>query len=230
MQDQKVKEVEQIIDRYKKLYPGLIYDTLAELGYPNQVCSLDIKPLRDDMVLAGPAFTMKGRSSDEKFEEGVQIKKLLSMVNEMSYPSILVIDTGGDTRCAHHGELLAISSRAHGTLGALIDGGTRDSRFLLEMDYPVFSRYQNPIELQGRYEMEYCQKPVQMRGTLTEYVTVNPGDFIFGDIDGILVIPKEMTLKVLEKAEEYLELESLGREDLEKGVDPVKVWDKYEKI
>lgn len=230
MADKKVKEMEKIIERYKKLYPGLIYDTLSELGYPNQVCSIDLKPLRSDMVLAGPAFTIKGRSSDEKFEEGVQIKKLLDMVNKMSYPSILVIDTEGDTRCAHHGELLATSSRAHGTLGALIDGGTRDSRFILEMDYPVICRYTNPIELQGRYEIQYCQKPVKIRGTLTDFVEAKPGDFIFGDLDGVLVIPQEITLEVLEKAEEFLELEDLGRKDLAKGADPVKVWDKYEKI
>lgn len=230
MEDSKVKEMEQIIKRYRKLYPGLIYDTLQEMGYSNQVCSVDLAPLRDDMILAGPAFTIKGRSSDEEFEEGLQIKKLLDMVNKMYYPCIVVIDTGQDTRVAHHGELLAISSRAHGALGALIDGGTRDSRYLLEMDYPVVCRYKNPIELQGRYEMEYAEKPVKMRGTLTEFVTVNPGDFIFGDLDGVIVIPKEINLKVLEQAEEYLDLEGKGREDLRKGADPTKVWDEYEKI
>ena len=227
MTDLKVKEWEKIIERYRKLYSGLVYDTLAEFGYPNQACNIDLKPINDDMILAGPAFTIKGRAYDEEIDEKGLMDEFLAMINAMSYPCIVVIDTGTDTRCAHFGELFGSASQAHGAVGALIDGGIRDTKFLIDMNYPILCRYKNPVELQGRYKFEGCQKPVRIRGVLVDFVTVNPGDFIFGDIDGALVIPQEMIIKVLEKAEEYCNLESLAREDFKKGMDPLKVYEKY---
>lgn len=227
MEDKKVKRMEDIIERYRKLYSGLIYDTLAEMGYPNQACNYDIRPIRHDMVLAGTAFTIKGKATDEKIEETGLMNKLLAMIKKMYDGCIVVIDTGTDTRCAHFGELFGNTSRAHGALGALVDGGIRDSGFLLDMNYNVFTRYQNAVELQGRFEFEHCQKPVKIRGTLTDFITVNPGDFIFGDLDSVLVIPKEIILKVLEKAEGYEKLEKKARKDFGEGIDPLEVYKKH---
>lgn len=221
MEDFKAEEMKQIVERYKKLYSGLIYDTLAELGYPNQSCSYDIKPIRYDMVLAGPAFTIKGKASYTKLDAEIKRKEYLEILNDMvnavTDPCILVLDTETDTRCSYHGDIFAHACQAHGAVGALVDGGVRDSRFLLDV-YPVFCRYQSAVELQRNYIFEYYQKPVRIRGSLVSFVTVNPGDFIFGDLDGAFVIPKELTLKVLEKAEELFNLESMQRKDVKKGM------------
>ena len=223
-------EMKQIVERYKKLYSGVVYDSLAALGYPNQSCSYDIKPIRDDMVLAGPAFTIKGKALDTKLDAEIKRKEYLEilndMVNAMTDPCVLVMDTGTDTRCTYHGEMFAHSARAHGATGALVDGGIRDSRFLLDV-YPVFRRYQSAVELQREYMFEYYQKPVQIRGSLVGFVTVNPGDFIFGDLDGAFVVPKELIIKVLEKAEEQCNLETRQREDAKTGMALSELFKKY---
>jgi len=180
------------------------------------------------MQLAGPAFTIKGRPTTKKDPDNQKLK--IGIINQMKYPCITVIDTDSDTKVAHFGELTATSSMAHGAIGTLVDGGTRDSKYLLRIGYPTFCRYQCPVEAFGRYEYEYFQRPVKIRGGLVEFVTVNPGDFIFGDMDGVVVIPSNLTIKVLEMCEEYFGLENKTREDFKKGLDPVKVYEKYGRI
>lgn len=224
------EDMKQIVERYRKLYSGVVYDSLAGFGYPNQACNYDIRPIRDDMILAGPAFTIKGKALETKKETEGQRKKYLKILNDIINavhdPCILVMDTGSDQRCTYHGELFATAAKMQGARGSLVDGGIRDSRFLMDI-YPVFRRYQSAVELQREYEFEYYQKPVQIRGSLTGFVTVNPGDFIFGDLDGAFVVPESMIMKVLEKAEELFKMESAQREDVKNGMKMSELFKKY---
>jgi len=222
-------EMEQICNRYKRLYAGLVFDVLESMGYPNQAVSHEIMPLTLDMKLAGPAFTMKGSTTavkDEKYRY-----RRLEAIKTMTFPCVEVRDRGTTPyNVALYGELTATTARAHGAVGALVDGGTRDSAMVIKMNFPLFARYRSPIEAFGRVITLEHQVPILISGELTETVVVNPGDFIFGDLDGVLVIPRELTLKVLNEAERIMGIEDAAREEFKTGKDPMEVFRKYRRF
>ncbi len=218
----------QVAARYKKLYAGLIFDVLEHLGKPYQAVSHELTPLRPDMKLAGPAFTVKGTTTCERNEE-VRYKRL-AMIKQMSYPCVEVRDAGTPFHVALYGELSATTASAHGAVGALVDGGVRDSAMLVAMNYPVFCRYRNPVEAFGRWMMIDYNVPVLLHGELCETIQVNPGDFIFGDMDGVMVIPREMTMTVLEECERVMSIEDVARIEFARGDDPVTVFEKHKRL
>jgi 4-hydroxy-4-methyl-2-oxoglutarate aldolase len=222
------RDMEEICERYKLLYAGAVYDVLESLGYPNQALSHEITALAPGMKLAGPAFTMKGSATAERDEAGRHER--MKMVCSMTHPCIEVRDRGTPFNVAIYGELSATTARAHGAVGALIDGGTRDCGHLIAMGFPVFARYRCPVEAFGRYTILKCQAPVRLTGELTETVVVNPGDFIFAEEDGVLVIPKDLTLQVLEECERIKGLENKARHDFARGDDPVEVFKRYKRL
>lgn len=219
----------EICARYKRLYAGLIFDILESLGYSNQAVSHEIAPLTLDMKLAGPAFTLKGTTTaikDEKWRY-----RRLNAIKQMSFPCVEVRDRATTPyNVALYGELTATSAQAHGAVGALVDGGTRDSAMLISMGFPVFVRYRSPVEAFGRVITLDHQVPILVSGELTETVVVNPGDFIFGDLDGALIIPKDLTMKVLLEAERVAGIENLARDDFRSGKDPVEVFKRHRRL
>ncbi len=218
----------QVVARYKKLYAGLIFDVMEHFGKPYQAVSHELTPLSPDMKLAGPAFTVKGTTTCEKNEQ-LRYNRL-AMIKDMNYPCIEVRDAGTPFHVALYGELSATTARAHGAVGALVDGGVRDSAMLVAMNYPIFCRYRNPVEAFGRWMMIDYNVPVLLHGELCETIQVNPGDFIFGDMDGVMVIPCEMTLKVLEECERVMGIEGLARVEFARGDDPVAVFEKHKRL
>jgi 4-hydroxy-4-methyl-2-oxoglutarate aldolase len=223
-----MNEMEEICERYKNLYGGVIYDVLDHLGYPDQVLSHQLVPLKDEIKLAGPAFTVKGTVSCEKNTE-VRYRRL-KMIREMTRPCIEVRDGGTPYPVAIYGELSATSAAAHGAVGAIINGGTRDCSFLNAMQFPVFTRYRTPIEAFGRWQLLEYQVPVRLDGETRADVIVNPGDFIFGDFDGLLVIPKELTMPVLTECERIVGIENDARAEFARGEDPVAVFERHKRL
>lgn len=217
-----------ICTRYRKLYGALIFDVLDHMGYPNQAASHQLTPLSPEMKLAGPAFTVKGTSTTVK-DESKRYKRL-AMINQMTSPCIEVRDAGTPFNVALYGELSATSARAHGAAGALIDGGVRDCRHLIEMGFPTFSRYRNPVEAFGRWMMIDYQVPIRIHGELSESIVVSPGDFIFGDLDGVVVIPKDLTLTILEECERVMGIEDIARMEFARGDDPVAVFERHKRL
>jgi regulator of RNase E activity RraA len=221
-------EMAEICARYKRLYAGLVFDILEHFGYANQAVSHQIAPISPEMKLAGPAFTLKGSTTavkDEKFRY-----RRLSAIKEMRFPCVEVRDSTTPFNVALYGELTATTASAHGAVGALIDGGTRDSGMLISMGFPVFAKYRSPVEAFGRVITLEHQVPILIAGELSETIVVNPGDFIFGDIDGALVIPKELTLKVLLEAERIAGIEDAARSDFKRGDDPVEVFKRHRRL
>ena len=219
--------MKEICERYKKLYSGAIYDVMEEMGYPDQALAPDLRPLDPDSVLAGPAFTVKGipdPTADPELRE-----KRITLFKAMSDPCIDVRDCSFDTRVAHYGEMNATLGLKYGCTGAVVDGGVRDSGFLKKMKFPVFSRFHTPVEALGRWSYYKWQVPINMRGILNKVVVVNPGDFVFGDIDGVIIVPKEVTLEVLVKTEKMVNTENNARQEYIEG-DPEEVYSKYKRL
>jgi len=222
------RSMEDICERYKRLYAGAVFDVLESLGFPNQALSHELTALTPGMKLAGPAFTVKGTLTAERDTAGRHQR--MKMVCSMTSPCVEVRDQGTPFAVAIYGELSATTARAHGAVGALIDGGTRDSSHLIQMGFPVFARYRCPVEAFGRYTMIKCQVPVRISGELSETVEVRPGDFVFGEEDGVIIIPKELTVTVLEECERIKGLEDQARRDFARGDDPVEVFQRYQRF
>lgn len=220
--------MEDICARYRRLYAGAVYDILDEMGLPNQAFASDLRPLLPEMVVAGPAFTIQG-VNDPTADPDLN-KRRIQLFKAMRGPCIDVRDCGFDTRVAHYGEMNASLGARYGAVGAVIDGGVRDCRLLLKMDFPVFARYQTPVEAKQRWSYYRWQVPISVRGALTATVTVNPGDFIFGDMDGIVCIPQNITIEVLERAEEMVSREDRARSEYVSEIDPETTYEKFGRL
>lgn len=216
----------QMLDRYGRLYSGPIYDVMEAMGLPNQVLSHEIKPLARGMRMAGPAVTQQAvdappgtvRFQGNHFDE----------LRAACKPGCIVVYAMGKEQYAGHwGELTSTIVRANGCQGVVIDGGARDSDLQERMGFQVFCRFTSPIEAGRRAAIMQLQTPVFMPGSLTTHVAVHPGDWVFGDGDGVTIIPKDVAVEVLIKAEEVCEREAKGRSLFAAGMDPVEVVRKY---
>lgn len=223
--------VAELIERYRACYSGAVYDVLDEMGYPNQALASDIKPIDKTWVMAGPAFTMKGipePTGDEKLRS--RRIHMFEAMKETGVPIIDVRDCSFDTQAAHYGEMNATVGASCGVIGALVDGGSRDTQFLIDRDFPLFARYLTPVEAVKRWSYYDWQLTVGLRGALSAIVTVSPGDFVIGDLDGVVIVPRELVVEVLEKTEELIRHEDAVRAEFEAGEDPVAVYKRHGRL
>lgn len=214
--------IAELCDRYNKIYVPAIADVLDDMGYWNQVMHEDIKPLRLTDRVAGRAFTALGkpeRSVDRSIRLGPR------MVDELSPYEVAVFDCSDDRTTGHWGELLANGAIARGAVGAVIDGGMRDTAAVLELDFPVFHRYRVPRDAKGRWNVVDMQTTIVCGG-----VPVSPGDFIVGDCDGVVVIPAALVTEVLIEAETTVAVELEIRDRVRAGERVGDLYMKYDRF
>lgn len=192
------------------LYSGIISDVLDGMGYRNQALAGGISPLTDDTVIFGPAFTSIGTTVYSMPEN--PLVDQCKVVDQLGEDEIYVLVTRGDYNCAVFGELIATAVNARKGAGVLLDGYARDVKALKEMKFPLFYKGRDVRTSKGRCEINECQIPVILDG-----VTIRPGDYIFGDIDGVIVIPKEVAEEVIRQAAETVEKENEVRTRLLNG-------------
>jgi len=222
--------VREMAERLREIPTPTIYDTLDTMGYGNQCLSLEIKPLRFDMRLAGQAFTVRGSREPRTETQNPKFADF-GMFKAMKPYNVVVVDAGKESSCGHWGEMMSYASKYYGAVGIVIDGGIRDGRGLLKIpNWPVFVRYTSPIESAKRWRPEDFEIPIYMTGTLTTQVKVNPGDWIVADMDGVIVIPQEISQTVLLKAEEIEKSEEKTRQALASGMSIDEVYRKYKRL
>lgn len=208
---------EKMEELKKVLYSGILSDVLDGMGYRNQCIGRAIHPLNDHTVIFGPAFTSIGTQVYTMPENPLIAQ--CKVVDQLQEGEIYVLKTRGDYNCAVFGELFATAVRRRGGAGVLLDAMARDVKELKRMDFPLFYRGTDPRTSKGRCEINECQIPVEIEG-----VTIHPGDMIFADIDGTVVIPKEIAGKVLDEALETIEKENRVRDGLNHGASLEKVY------
>jgi len=123
------------------------------------------------------------------------------------------------------GELSAQTLQARGVLGYVVDGGSRDTDLVLEQGFPVFCSFLTPSDIVERWIPDSYGEPVTI-GT----VTVSTGDYLLGDRDGVVIIPRALVEDVIVKTEEVVSTETEMRRALIAGMDPVAAYDKYGKF
>ena len=213
-------EMKEITERYMKIRVPSVCDVLdKEFGGWNQILSKEIRPLQLHHKVAGPAYTMFGVKSRETDKKK---RMIVYAIDEMQAGSVVVMCTGGDEATGHWGELLSNAAIYRGVNGAVIDGGIRDTGQIIELGFPIFHRYFAPGDSTGRFNVIEYQTPIVIGG-----VKVNPGDFIFGDCDGIVAIPKDLIVPVLEKATEVYNTEDEIRDRIKNGEKVAKLYFEY---
>ena len=194
----------------KILYTGILCDVMDGMGYRNQALGMGIKPLGDDTVIFGPAFTSIGTQVYSMPENPLIAQ--CEVVDQLKEDEVFVLVTRGEQNCAVFGELFATAVNVKKGAGVLLDGLARDVKALKKMEFPLFYKGVNPKTSKGRCEINEAQVPIVIDG-----VTIHPGDMIFGDIDGVAVIPAAIADEVFQKALDTILKEDQVRDGLKKG-------------
>lgn len=191
----------ELLQRFEQLYTGAVNDVLREFCYLNQALPGYILPLREYNTIAGFAFTVK--SSPNVMIRG-EMDFRSQMMDEMREDSFVLWDTSHDEKATLWGGVMSATAKAKKVKAACIDGGIRDTRQILEAEFPVFYKYRISNGSLGRCLITHYQVPI-----LIGDVLIRPGDVILGDIDGVLVVPRDIAYKILLRAEEIKENEKI---------------------
>jgi regulator of RNase E activity RraA len=189
----------ELLYRFEKLYTGAINDVLREFCLLNQALPGHIVPLREYRTVAGFAFTVK--SAPNAMISG-EMEFRVQMLDELGEDNFVVWDTTNDTKATLWGGVMTATAKGKKVKAACIDGGIRDTHQIIDADFPVFYKYRTSNGSLGRCLITHYQITLQIGD-----VTIKPGDIILGDIDGVLVVPREIAYDVLVRAEEIFENE-----------------------
>jgi regulator of RNase E activity RraA len=209
----------ELCERYEALFTAAVNDVLRERGLVHQTLPHNILPLRDSMKVAGPAFTIKGAKSLLIKDE---MKERATMLESIPAHAVVAWDTSGDDESAQWGEVMTMAAVKRGCRGAIIDGGVRDTDRVLPQNFPVFVKYRTSNGMLGRFRISGWQQPVKIG-----VVEIFPGDIIFGDIDGVCVIPRKAEREVFEKALEKARGEKLVAKAIREGMSAVEAFRKF---
>ncbi len=198
--------VKELCDRYEALFTAAVNDVLRERNMLNQTLPNNIMPLRDEMKVAGLAFTVKGSKSLIVKDE---MKERVEMLDAITENSVIAWDTSNDDETAQWGEVMTMAAVRKGCRGAVVDGGVRDTDRVLSQAFPVFVKYRSSNGMLGRFRITDWQVAVKIGE-----VTIKPGDLVFGDIDGVIVVPQAMAYEVLIRAEEI----AAGESDIKRWI------------
>ena len=217
----------------EKLYTPVVGDILDQMGYPHQFLPAEIRPLAamvpvqayakgteqdNRLKLAGFACTVL---ENDVFELQKKPFGLLTEALDQLRPNEIYVATGAHNS-ALWGELLTTTAKVRGAAGAVLDGYTRDTPQVIGINWPVFARACWAQDSSIRtYVCDFrCKIEIGQ-------VTINDGDIVFGDIDGVLIIPKEIHVEVLEKALEKAAGEKVVRKAIEEGMSATNAFAKF---
>jgi 4-hydroxy-4-methyl-2-oxoglutarate aldolase len=228
------------IERYRRAgYGGAIADVLLRLGVHNTLLSLRFRPLRQGMQLAGRVLPIKAHSivfseRPRAEQEALQAKweaegghpqeRMMRTIAAAEDGVVVCYDCGGDQRIGHCGEMTCQLARAQGARGILMAGNLRDSQYIIKMpDFPVFSFGVCPFT-DSEWVITEINEPIYLPGHLSHYVLLKPRDFLFGDNDGVQLIPADLVDEVLLQVEALYEHENKVRAALTSGMPVAEVY------
>ena len=206
--------------RFEAIYTAALADILDTRGYRTQTLPPSIRPLERGMKLAGPAYTVRGKPN-QTAEYDTSLRKVLQMLGEVPAGHVAVYACGQDV-AAHLGELSVTSLAARDVAGCVLDGGCRDVSFIVELGFPVFCAHVTPEDSTFRWELEATQEAVSVGRVMIE-----PGDWVVGDEDGVVVVPGAIAESVLAEAEEKAATESEIRAAVRDGMPPLEAYERY---
>lgn len=206
----------------EKLHAAVLSDVLDQLGYRHQVLPPPIRPLDDTLVLVGRARTALYRDVYHLPVGHNPYELEIALVDDLKPGDVAVLGCGSSRRIAPWGELLTTAGLARGAHGCVTDGLVRDVKAIRACGFAVFHGGIAPLDSKGRGEVAAIDVPIECAG-----VTVNPGDLVFGDADGVVVVPQHLAKQTLDLALTKVEGEDSTREELAGGARLADVFEKY---
>lgn len=205
------------------LYSAVLSDLLDDLGLREQAMRPFIRPLDEQVPLFGRARTGIYMNVFAVPEGDNPYEVEIALVDDLKPGDVAVLACDGPTdRIAPWGELLSTAAGCRGAVGCVTDGLVRDIRAIRKMNFPVFHGGIGPLDSKGRAKMMAMDVPVKCGGVL-----VHPGDLVFGDADGVVVIPQAMAEEVVAAALAKIKTENSTRAELEQGLLLMDVYKKY---
>lgn len=211
---------EELVRRYEDLFVSAVNDVLREDNLLYQALPHTIQPLdarNIDIKVCGFAFTIKGTPS-LVFDVDEEMRNRAAMLEKIKQNDIAIWDTSHDELSAQWGGKMTKAVIKQGCRGAVIDGGARDTKEILETGFPVFCRYRTSNAMLSRFATTGYEEPIRIGE-----VTIYPGDVIFGDIDGVIVIPRKKAYDVLLRAEAIRDGEKKIDKMLESDMIPTEI-------
>jgi regulator of RNase E activity RraA len=192
------------------LYSAVLADVLDALGHRTSALPPSIRPLRPGWRLFGRAATLS--AVPVACEPAQPYAVELECIDALRPGDVLVATMNGDRSSALWGELLSTAARAHGAVGVVLDGLTRDAEKILAMDFPVFAAGYSPLDSKGRLDGISHGQPIRIGDGV-----VHPGDWIFADLDGVVAVPARLAEQAFPRALEKVRGENRVREELARG-------------
>jgi len=212
----------------RELFTCVVGDVMDKLGLQHQFLPPQIRPLRQDMVVIGRAMPVLAVDVFEEKVSGAHTKLMekpfglmLEALDDLKANEVYV-NTGSSPRNALWGELMSVRARKLGAAGAVLNGYVRDTKAVLSLDFPAFCWGSYAQDSAPRYKVVDFRVALEIGA-----VRVRPGDFLFGDIDGVCVVPAEAGKEVFSKALEKARGEKLVRKALEEGSSAVAAFEKH---
>jgi len=209
--------------RLMNCYAAAVHDVLRGMGHGRCVLPPSIKPLDPTKKLAGEIYTVSGHIdiTRDPHDTLVQWTGLLSKAP----PGKVLVCQPHTYDIALMGELSAETLNFRGVCGYVVDGGCRDTDFILELGFPVFCSFTTPKDIVGRWVPDRFGEPL----TIGE-VTIRTGDYLLADRDGVVIIPGSIVNEVVSKTEEVLQTENTVRTAILAGMDPQEAYLKFGKF
>jgi regulator of RNase E activity RraA len=212
----------------KELFTAVVGDILDKMGLYHQFLPPEIKPAQSDSILIGRAMTVLTADCFVEVAEGSQnplssksYGLLFEAIDDLK-PNEVYIGTGGSPRYALWGGLCSVRAIHLKASGVVVDGYYRDTREIVKLRFPCFG-YGSYAQDQGaRGKVVDFRIPVEISG-----IRVNPGDIVFGDLDGVLIVPAEAKVEAFTRALEKARGEQVIAKAIENGMKVTAVWEKY---
>ena len=204
------------------LSSATLSDSLDELGLMHQILDSHVRPLDENSVLCGRARTGNYKDVYHADETSDPYELVITLVDSISRGDVLVLACGRSGRIHPWGETQAVAAAMRGAAGCVTDGLVRDVKQIRSLGLPCFGAGYGAIKLRGRGRLVAIDVPVSCGG-----VWVSPGDLVFGDVDGVLVVPRNVERAVIQNALKRVEREEEIVRELRRGVSIVELYRKY---
>ncbi|MFV0359974.1 RraA family protein [Tropicimonas sp.] len=205
------------------VYTSVIHDVMRAMGRRNFTLPPRIAPLQPETVLTGPAFTIEGRI-DETADAHQTLLDWTGLLSQAKAGHVWVSQPNNQS-VAQMGELSAETLHRKGVLGAVMDGGLRDANFILRLGFRCWRTFHTPRDVVGMWRPTAVDRPVMIGECL-----INPGDWLHGDRDGMVVIPVEILDEIIERSVAAMQTESLVRKAILGGTDPQEAYLRHGKF
>ena len=206
--------------RRESLFSAVVCDALDSLGCRKQSPRVALQPMTGETLLVGRCKTTLW--ADMAHDDPNTYELELKAIDSCQPDDVMIAAAHGSVRSAIWGEILSTAARNTGCVGAIVDGAVRDVAKMTEMRFPIFARGTSPYDSMNRQRVIEIDVPVEI-----DFVRFSPGDLVFADADGVVVVPQEFEGEAIRRAWSKVHDENAVRDAINNGMTATAAWKKY---